>query len=208
MTRFDVSPFISEHASHRCAWRARRGLSPVPWTSPFVVNRPKSSLRRKSALPVVRLDISAQLSGLYNNNKKRHRRASVRDMEALKRARSWLEERLEVVMCRADLETEGKKRYSGRCIHKTFIVANTLFCFIKSCLAEGKIHAEKNNAERNSRRPKHSAYLIYTLSTLPKSTLTQRTAKCVALYASLRVSGSAGILYGVCFSAVFGFANL
>lgn len=71
MTWFDVSPFISEHASHPCAWRARRGLSPVPWTSPFVVNRPKSSLRHKSALPVVRLHIIAQLSVFYTKKKKK-----------------------------------------------------------------------------------------------------------------------------------------
>lgn len=102
MTRFDVSPFISEHASHRCAWRARRGLSPVPWTSPFVVNRPKSSLRRKSALPVVRLVIVAQLSGLYKKKKIKDQRASMCGFTFL------TGERREVLMCVSALETGSK----------------------------------------------------------------------------------------------------
>lgn len=57
MTRCDVSPFISEPRLHISAGLTHEAnflslpRSPVPWTAPFVVNRPKSSLRRKSALP-------------------------------------------------------------------------------------------------------------------------------------------------------------
>lgn len=82
---------------------------PVPWTSPFVVNRPKSSLRRKSALPVVRIDIIAQWSGLY---KKRHARVFVRDMEALKWGLFWQEEPLEV-----DLIWKEEAKFLLRKIH-------------------------------------------------------------------------------------------
>lgn len=69
MTRFDVSPFISEPRSTSARPTHELGVSPLCHElAPFVVNRPKSSLGRQICAPCrVRPRVVPQWSGVYTH---------------------------------------------------------------------------------------------------------------------------------------------